>query len=890
MSADVILPYSDKRRLRAVEQDLLDVKRAIRGDPSLQRLPDGSVLMPRGVTIGGGGQDVVYVPAVVPPPTALVFTPGASSDEVWVDVEWSAPTELGADQVTSYEVRYRHDGLRWVTTSTAEPELRLEGLIPAVLYDVEVYSVTRLGKTSAALAGSVLTLADTIAPAQVANLRATSAVETVFLEWDAVPDRDVPRGGHYQSQVATDDAFVAVVADVDVAGSATHVVVPGLTPGQQVWTRVRAVDAAANAGPWSLTATTTPGEATVAPSDGAAPAASPAVTAVRGGPGYLLAEWDEVANADPLVYDVHLGTASTFVPAAATLVGSAGGTAHFIRATGTGDALVYGTTYYVKIVARDEDGSAPAGAAGSGQMVKANTADIAVGAITAASAIIADATIGTALLIDASITNAKIADLAVTTAKIADAVITNAKIANLAVDSAKIADLAVGSAKISDLSASKLTAGTLTADVTVSSLISTGATGARVELRPEGINGYATDGVTKNLEYRTVDGQVTVRGTIEASTITGSTIEGGTLQTSASGARVVIDSAGLRGYATDGVTENLTYDTATGEVTVSGTITGSVVEGSIIRTALSGARVVIDSAEPDRVKFISAENIVGSVRGYRLSATESGVALYASDADTTFVAVGPGQVVLRAGITFATGGMDIDHDLRVKGNPASTQPDFYVDDTQVLVGDQRAVWGRGYWHPGRLNPRATNVDGDYSKRLVFMESDWGWPGIGFYDVPGNHAAIFKMVTGGVLECRRWDDAAFSDIRASAFVVNSARADKRNVTTLASDRRNAARSLRPVTFRRPVPPPTTTPEGAVPDTPEALAGAAYTAARAERALPGLVAEELAEVMPEVLDHDADGQVVGYDLSAVVSMVLAYAQGLDDRLTALEAPRG
>jgi hypothetical protein len=870
----VILPYSDKRRLDEVERRLRDVQRAQRSDPSLQVLPDGTLLMPRGVTIGGGGAGTpVFTPDVVPPPTALALTPGASSDEVWLDVAWTAPAGLGADQVTSYQVRHRHDALPWTSTTTTSTEVRLIGLIPAVLYDVEVIALTRLGKASVALAGSETTLRDSIPPAQVLGVQASSAIETVFLEWDPVADRDVPAGGRYESQVATDNAFTTVVADVSTGGSATHVVIPGMTPDVQVWARVRAVDASGNAGPWSATVTTTPGAVPASPTDGSPPATSPAVGSVVGGVGFLLARWTEVANTDPVTYDVHVGAVSGFAPAATNLVGSVAGTAMFVRALADGTPLAYGTTYYVRLVARDDDGAAPAGLEGSGQMAKATTVDIAAGTVTAASAIIADATIGEALIIDAAITTAKISDLAVTTAKIANLAVDRAKIADLAVDTAKIADLAVGSAKISDLSASKITAGTLTADVTLSSLISTAASGARVELRPSGIFGYGTDGVTPNLEYRTIDGKVTVRGTVDASTITGSTIEGSTLQTGPSGARVVIDSTGLVAYGTDGVAEKLRYKSADGTLVVRGLIEASTIEGSVIRTALSGQRIVIDAASADTIRFLSPENVAARIVGYRINATQSGVAMNSSETATA-IECGPGQIVARS-----SGSITLD------GNVGALKT--------LNVGTQLDVGGRAFIE-NRLQVKG-HPTAQYFDQVGFVWAKTGHAGIGFYHEAGVAAAIFKSFAN-LFECRNSGDSGFVDIRASAFVVNSARADKLDVT--ATDRRALAaraRALDVVTFRRPPPPPLVGPDGEEVEPDHTMA--AYVARRADRALPGLVADDLAATMPEVVDFGPDGEVVGYDLSAVVAEVLAYAQDIEaslgaalDRIADLEATLG
>ncbi len=97
--------------------------------------------------------------------------------------------------------------------------------------------------------------------------------------------------------------------------------------------------------------------------------------------------------------------------------------------------------------------------------------------------------VGTTELKNGAVTNQKIDDLAVSEAKIANAAISNAKIANLAVDNAKIANMA----------ASKLTAGTITASISITSPtinggtitganLQTASTGSRVMVRGAGSN------------------------------------------------------------------------------------------------------------------------------------------------------------------------------------------------------------------------------------------------------------------------------------------------------------------------------------------------------------------------------------------------------------------
>lgn len=70
---------------------------------------------------------------------------------------------------------------------------------------------------------------------------------------------------------------------------------------------------------------------------------------------------------------------------------------------------------------------------------------------------------------------------------------------------------------------------------------------------------------------------------ITAGTLTAAYTLSGTIRTATSGARVVIDSSGIKGYANDGVTTTLNYNTGTGTLTISGTLTGAnaVVSGSI---------------------------------------------------------------------------------------------------------------------------------------------------------------------------------------------------------------------------------------------------------------------------------------------------------------------
>lgn len=108
--------------------------------------------------------------------------------------------------------------------------------------------------------------------------------------------------------------------------------------------------------------------------DGFAPASSPAAD-VRGGLEIISAKWIPIVNADPVTYEVHISTTSGFTPDSTTLVGTTSSSQMTIKAlpgaapVNPGDPdpreIQYDTLYYVRIVARDDDGAAAPGAQGS---------------------------------------------------------------------------------------------------------------------------------------------------------------------------------------------------------------------------------------------------------------------------------------------------------------------------------------------------------------------------------------------------------------------------------------------------------------------------------------------------------------------------------------------
>jgi hypothetical protein len=148
------------------------------------------------------------------------------------------------------------------------------------------------------------------------------------------------------------------------------------------------------AGKVSAASTATEGDAwpVEVSSDGFAPASSPDPEVI-GGLDLLHVRWTPITNADPVTYDVHVSATDGFTPDSTTLAGSTDASMFSIRALpgpvppeGEEDPrrLQYGVDYYVKLIARDADGPAPAGMQGSARIFQVTGVNLAADSVTAA--------------------------------------------------------------------------------------------------------------------------------------------------------------------------------------------------------------------------------------------------------------------------------------------------------------------------------------------------------------------------------------------------------------------------------------------------------------------------------------------------------------------------
>ncbi|MEN6607707.1 MAG: hypothetical protein ABFD60_10720 [Bryobacteraceae bacterium] len=172
-------------------------------------------------------------------------------------------------------------------------------------------------------------------------------------------------------------------------------------------------------------------------------------------------------------------------------------------------ALAVGTAHIA-------DGAILSAKIGDAQITTAKIANAAVG-----TAAIANLAVGTAHLQNAAVTNAKIGNLAVSTAQIQDAAITTVKIQNLAVTNAliadaaittaKIGDLQVTSAKIASLEAAKITAGTISASISMTSPTIT-CSGAAFTINLDSANGFKVTESGSNSYLQVDNASVAITG------------------------------------------------------------------------------------------------------------------------------------------------------------------------------------------------------------------------------------------------------------------------------------------------------------------------------------------------------------------------------------------
>lgn len=314
-------------------------------------------------------------------PTALAVTGAVdpkdpSGSNVIATVTWS---QTSVSDLAGFTIRYRKTGdTNWFTYDVSDGSLRaatIGGLSPGVGYDFQIKSFDFSGNTAGFTATSTMaSVTDTTAPSAPSGVTLSAGLTAVIISWTENTEADVKNGaGTYEVQIATNSGFTTGVQTNKTTSTVASFT--GLTGGGTYFARVRAIDSSGNASAWTNSTPASTTATSPAGSDGSPPGSSPTPT-ILSGYGSLFATWTPVVNNDTVTYEVHLSTTTGFTPSGATKVAEVSGTLLEMKYDAAGAALVYGTTYYCKLIAKDHDGSAAAGAQGSGTIAKVSSGDI----------------------------------------------------------------------------------------------------------------------------------------------------------------------------------------------------------------------------------------------------------------------------------------------------------------------------------------------------------------------------------------------------------------------------------------------------------------------------------------------------------------------------------
>jgi len=218
-------------------------------------------------------------------------------------------------------------------------------------------------------AGSVVDVSSEDLP-PVLDLAVSSDATSLFIDWT---NNAAPR---YEVNVADDSGFTT--NNRIFLTQSSSITVNDLNTGTTYYVRVRSRNSGNGGGAWSATETGTPTATGVPPTDGIPPDSSPQPT-VTAGIAMISAEWvPAIGTVDAITYEVHVSTSSGFTPSAATLLVETtsrfANTAHM--PDGTSLQTLTGTNVFVRLIAKDPDGSAAVGAQGFAAPLLVETGDV----------------------------------------------------------------------------------------------------------------------------------------------------------------------------------------------------------------------------------------------------------------------------------------------------------------------------------------------------------------------------------------------------------------------------------------------------------------------------------------------------------------------------------
>lgn len=314
----------------------------------------------------------------IPSITSAVLALNANATEAALTATWSLASP--PSDLAGFQIRYRKSGdTNWsqVSATKDDTNIVIPGLAPYIAYDVQARAYDWSANYSNWSATTTAAANSNTAPPQVTGLTAAPGKEAITYSWTDPSINDLSK---YELTFSTSSTFAS--GNVTYYTGLNNITISGLAAGATYYARVRAIDTGGLSGAFSATntAATTTYPATPL-SDGVVPA-TPAAPTVLGGIGYLYVSWAAVttnatggAQNDVVTYEVHTSTTSGFTPSGSTKAAEIAGTIATLDKNPNGTAMAYGTTYYVKIIAKDRDGASGASPQASGSLSKVTSLD-----------------------------------------------------------------------------------------------------------------------------------------------------------------------------------------------------------------------------------------------------------------------------------------------------------------------------------------------------------------------------------------------------------------------------------------------------------------------------------------------------------------------------------
>lgn len=898
------LPRDLNRRLSKIEKQLVGRNR-FGGVSGIQILPNGMPYFPRGFELGGGGMVRVMEPPNVPAPSGLELSWGSNFDTIYLDASWQLPAGYGADQIGSVIVE-------WVKVGETTPmqtsvdrvldRIRIRPLEPNTTYRVSVFSQTTNGRTSLPATSTIMTGADTTAPGPVtfpANA-VSSAVQALTIKWNANPERDVINGaGQYRVRVSTNADLSSPVQDVKVG--APHAYIGGLAAGVDYHVGVSAIDSSGNEG---------------------------IIGRPSGGPwrtGQLVdADIALALGGGNIVKDSGFesgGFGAGWTSASGAIAPAAGRGLFGDKAlwfSGTGDFFADQTLTLTP-------GQWTLSTWGKASGVARATGSVAEGMVLSASLVSGTATLGAPFIFGRGTFDWRRGSVTVT--------VTGGNAVVRLRLSRGFNGNAVGNAWFDDVQAE---AGSLTA-----------YTPRADELLPGSVTSttIADDAITTPK--------------LAALSITAGKVAANAIGTDQLAARAI--TAGK--IATEAITAN---ELAANSVTATKLAASSVTANAIAANSVTTTKLAANTITADKLavnvaltvgKVIQSENYVPGATGWRISgngnAEFSNIAIRGSAwaggsiniANRLVASVGDPSVHLSANVEMGGGysgtlySGDLNWGLQVGNNGAGAvwthmrahlsgshymgfydtarnSPIFYVDSSLNAIHA-----GPG----GTLIAEKRNQSGGFANvglivrnGGVLPNSDGSQAGLSFHVGEFGVATTLKVVgpNGDAIEVRNSADTAFSPVKASAFLVNSALSSKTDVRSLDNSALEKILRLNPVRFKRPMSTicswckgtgqvvtddgPSVedddTPRYKIGDECPVCKGKSGVPRRSEQAKKyedsdfiGLIAGEAASEVPELAswtETENGIEADAIDYAAVVALLVKATQQVESRLSALE----